>query len=412
MKILIVNTFDIQGGAARAAYRLHRALLDSGIDSQMLVQNKTSDDYTIIGPETKVQKAIAKIGSKLDGLPVRFYKNRTKTLFSPAWLPFSTTVKKINEINPDIAHLHWIAGGMIKIEDLSKIKAPIVWSLHDMWAFTGGCHYDENCGAYKNNCGNCKVLGSDKDNDLSRKIFRRKQKTFSKINSLTIIGLSRWLEKCARESSLFKNRKILNLPNPIDTNIFKITDKYIARKILNLPNDKKLILCGAMNIADDPRKGFDKLGEALEKVKSGNTELVVFGSNKPQNIPKLKYKIHWMGHQDDLSLQILYCACDVTVMPSLQENLSNIIMESLSCATPVVGFDVGGNSDMIIHKKNGYLAKPFNIIDLADGIEWVINYNNYDELCRNARNKVMEEFDSKIVVKKYVNLYKKILREQ
>jgi len=180
MKILLVNTSDIQGGAARAAYRLHRALLNSGIDSQMLVQDKSSDDYTVIGPTTKVQKAIAKIRPTIDSLPVKLYKNRTKTVFSPSWLGFSSIVDKINKINPAIVHLHWICGGMMTIEDISRIKAPIVWSLHDMWAFTGGCHYDEGCEGYKNSCGNCKVLGSDKQNDLSKKVFKRKQKAFAR----------------------------------------------------------------------------------------------------------------------------------------------------------------------------------------------------------------------------------------
>ena len=161
MKILIVNTSDIQGGAARAAYRLHQALLTEGVDSQMLVQSQSSDDFTVIGPQTKVQKALGKLRPTLDSLPVHRYKDRTKTLFSPSWLPFSSIVERINSINPDVVHLHWIAGGMIRIEDLPKIKAPIVWSLHDMWAFTGGCHYDEECGAYQKQCGTCPVLGSN-----------------------------------------------------------------------------------------------------------------------------------------------------------------------------------------------------------------------------------------------------------
>ena len=180
MKILIVNTSDIQGGAARAAYRLHKALLSSGVDSQMLVQSKSSDDYTVqTMASTKIQKGLNKLRPTLDSIPVRFYKNKTKTPFAASWLPFSGVVDKINEINPDVVHLHWICGGMIRVEDIARIKAPIVWSLHDMWAFTGGCHYDEECGGYEKECGNCKVLGSDKQNDLSKKIFHRKHKSFN-----------------------------------------------------------------------------------------------------------------------------------------------------------------------------------------------------------------------------------------
>jgi len=413
MKILIVNASDIEGGAARAAYRLHRALIEAEVDSQMLVQDKKSDDYTVIGPETKVQKAIAKLRPTLDNLPVKRYKNRTKTLFSPAWLPFSGTVDKINQINPDIVHLHWICGGMMRIEDIARIKAPIVWSLHDMWAFTGGCHYNEDCEGYKKSCGNCKVLGSNKQNDLSSKIFNRKQKVFISKRDLTIIGLSSWLNECSRNSILLKDKLHINLPNPINTNIFKPFDKERSRELWNLPKDKKLVLFGAIGATSDPRKGFNQLTEALQKLnKNLNIELVVFGSSQPQNAPEFGFKTHYLGQlNDDISLVTLYNAVDVMVVPSLQENLSNTIMESLACGVPVVAFDVGGNSDMIEHQLNGYLAKPFESEDLADGIKWVLNAPNYKELCKNAREKVVREFDSKLVAEKYIKLYRELVRE-
>ena len=410
MKVLIVNTSDIQGGAARAAYRLHKALLAQGVDSQMLVQNKVSDDFTVLPlATTKIQKGFSKMRPTLDTLPVKLYKN--KTLFSPSWLGFSSVVDKINEINPDIVHLHWINGGMIKIEELARIKAPIVWSLHDMWAFTGGCHYDENCTAYENNCGNCKVIGSEKAKDLSKKIFDRKQKIFSQIENMTIVGLSRWLHECAKSSTLLKNEKHINLPNPIDTNIFKPFDKEKARELWSLPKDKKLVLFGAMGTTSDPRKGFDELSDAMLKIENKNIEFVVFGSSEPQDSQNFGFKTHYLGSlADDVSLVALYSAVDVMIVPSVQENLSNAIMESLACSTPVVSFDIGGNSDMIVHKENGYLAKPFDTNDLADGIEWILNNENYDELCQNAREKVLREFDSVVVAKKYIELYKEILK--
>ena len=410
MKILIVNKSDIQGGAARAAYRLHKALLENGVDSKMLVQDKISDDYTVIGPTTKVQKAIAKIRPTIDSLPVRLYKNRTKTLFSPSWLGFSGIVDKINKINPDIVHLHWICGGMMTIEDISRIKAPIIWSLHDNWAFTGGCHIKWKCEKYRENCGACPRLGSQKENDLSRRVWRRKQKSFANINNITIVGLSHWLTECSKNSSLLNNRKHITLPNPIDINIFKPFYKDKARELWNLPKDKKLVLFGAMSATSDINKGFKELSDAMEKLTSKDIELVVFGSSKPQNAPDFGFKTHYLGRlHDDVSLVTLYSAVDVMVVPSLQENLSNTIMESLACATPVVAFDVGGNSDMIEHKINGYLAKPFESNDLANGIDWVLNASNYDELCDNARDKVVRGFDSKVVAKKYIKLYEEIL---
>lgn len=176
MKILIVSTSDLEGGAARAAYRLHKALLTEDITSTMLVQSKATDDYTVIGPQTKFQKAISKLRSTLDSITVWGYQERTKALFSTNWLPFSDLVNKINNLNPDIVHLHWINSGMIRIEDFTKIKAPIVWSLHDNWAFTGGCHNMGECQLYKNSCGECPILGSKKKKDLSHKVWLRKKK--------------------------------------------------------------------------------------------------------------------------------------------------------------------------------------------------------------------------------------------
>ena len=411
MKILIVNASDIQGGAARAAYRLHKSLLAKNIDSQMLVQSKSSDDFTVISENKQIKKYFYKARPVIDSLLVRYYKQRTNTLFSASWLPLSNVVDKINEINPDIVHLHWICGGMIRIEDIARIKAPIVWSLHDMWAFTGGCHYDEECEGYKESCGACKVLSSNKKNDLSKKVFKRKQKIFNQKKDIVIVGLSNWLNKCSKSSTLLKDKKHINIPNPIDTNIFKLFDKEKARGLWNLPQDKQLVLFGAMRATSDPRKGFKELNDAMNKLdKNSNMEFVVFGSSKPQDAPSFGFKTHYLGSlADEVSLVTLYSAVDVMIVPSLQENLSNTIMESLACGTPVVGFDIGGNSDMIEHRKNGYLAKPFDTTDLKDGIEWIFNASNYDELCVNAREKVLREFDSKVVARKYIKLYEEIL---
>lgn len=408
MKILIVNTSDIQGGAARAAYRLHKALLAEGLDSQVLVQSKSSDDYTVIGPQTKFQKAMAKMRPTLDSIPVRRYPERTNTLFSPSCLPFAGIEDLINVLKPDVVHLHWIAGGMVRIEDLARISVPIVWSLHDMWAFTGGCHYDEECAGYQKQCGACPVLGSDKDKDLSRKVWLRKEACFARLPNMTIIGLSKWLAHCAASSSLFKNNPVVNLPNLIDTQTFTPFEQAQARKLFNLPQEKKLILFGAMGATSDPRKGYKQLAETLVHLPA-DYELVVFGSSEPQTPQGFKQKAHYLGQlYDDVSLRVLYSAADVMVVPSLQENLSNAIMESLACGTPVVGFSIGGNSDLIEHQKSGYLVQPFEILDLTNGINWVLQHEYPEQLAQAARDKVLREFDSHVVVKKYISLYKSL----
>lgn len=410
MKILIVNTSDNSGGAARAAYRLHKSLLAKGVESKMLVQTKCSDDHTIeVYSKSFFQKLIAKVKPIVDFFLLRPYINRDKMLFSPSLFGFNDVVKEINASNPDVVHLHWINGGMIRIEDLSKIKAPIVWTLHDNWPFTGGCHIMWECEKYKKNCGSCPRLGSHKEHDLSRKIFNRKQTTFAKLPNMVIVGLSKWLESCAKESSLFRNHKIVNLPNPIDTNVFKPFDKRQARGLWDLPQNKKLILFGAMSATSDVNKGFKELTESLFLLNDLNIEFVIFGSSEPKEKQPFKVKTHYLGHlSDDVSLITLYSAVDIMVVPSMQEAFGQTASESMACGTPVVAFSHTGLLDIVEHKKTGYLAKPFERQDLAAGIEWVLNNPNYNELSENGRNKIVREFDSSVVANKYIELYKEI----
>ncbi|MFT6218920.1 MAG: glycosyltransferase involved in cell wall biosynthesis [Cycloclasticus pugetii] len=413
MNVLIINSSDIKGGAARATYRLHEALLKLGIESHMLVDTKLSDDYRVIEQDSNIGKGIALIRRILDRLLVNTYKLRSKTYFSSSLVPFSGLVKRINALNPDIVHLHWVNKAMLSISDIAAIKAPIVWSLHDMWAFTGGCHYDEGCGAFERACGECKVLGSNKANDLSCKVFKKKLATYAEHPNLTVVGLSRWLADCASKSKLFKKRQIVCLPNPIDTSVYSPLDKRTARDLLGLPMDKKLILFGAMNATSDPRKGYGELCEALMQLEGEGLELVVFGGSKPEIQQGFKLKAHYLGQlHDDVTLRALYSAADVMVVPSKQEAFGQTASESMSCGTPVVAFACTGLLDLVEHLKTGYLAKPYNTVDLAAGIEWVLHTPNYQELSINAREKVLNEFDSSVVAKQYIQLYESVLEKQ
>ena len=412
LNILHVNTLDIEGGAARAVHRLHKALLHQNINSQILVQNKSSDDFRVLSEDSKIRKIFNKVRPHLDSIPIRFYKNRTKNLFSPSWLPFSNIVDKINELNPDIVHLHWICNGMMKIEDIAKIQVPIVWTLHDNWAFTGGCHIMRECDKYKYGCGSCPQLNSDKINDLSKSIFKRKQLSFSQINNLSIVGVSQWLTDRSKNSFLLNNKKHLCIANPLNTNIFKEFNKNISRELWSLPKDKRLVLFGANSATSDINKGFKELSEALNKLTHTDVEFVVFGSSKPKLAQNFGFKTHYLGHlHDDVSLVTLYSAVDVMIVPSLQEAFGQTASEAMSCATPVVAFASTGLLDIIDHKLNGYLAKPFDTDDLAYGIEWILNNENYEELCQNSRKKVLKEFDSVVVSQKYIKLYEEVLND-
>ena len=409
MRIIHVSLFDISGGAARAAYRLHRGLLKTGVDSQMLVEYKGSDDSTVFAPVSLLRRAIFKLRQTLDKFPLRPYRGKMKTPFSLSWLPFSGIAGKINALNPDIVHLHWVCGGMMSVEEISEIKSPIVWSLHDMWAFTGGCHYSADCTGYKKTCGNCNVLGSDRSNDLSHKVILRKKKSFDAIKNLTVVGVSKWLAKCAQESTVFKNNKVISLPNPLDTKAFFPVDKDVAKKTLGISQEKKVVMFGSLGAPSDARKGFKQLREALSKLKRDDIEFAVFGSSEQNEAKDFRFKAHYFGLlRDNVSLRVVYSAADVMVVPSLQEAFGQVASEAMSCGTPVVAFGATGLLDIIDHQVNGYLAVPFDPVSLADGINWILNHNNPETLRQNARQKVLDNFDSAVVVQKYKVLYEKL----
>ena len=282
-----------------------------------------------------------------------------------------------------------------------------------MWAFTGGCHYNDGCERFQQACGSCPQLDRSGKYDLSHYVLKRKKKAFNQLH-ITIVTPSKWLAECAKTSSLFKGQRIEIIHNGLNLNLFKPVDKTQARRIWNLPINKKLILFGAMKATVDYRKGFDLIHEALKQLTdrwTGKAELVIFGSSEPENPPNLGLPVHYLGLlHDDVSLALIYSAADITVVPSRQDNLSNIVVESLACGTPAVAFDIGGMSDMIVHKVNGYLAKPFDTSDLASGIDWVIsNDKRHKDLCIKARDKAVGCFDIEKTARKYAILYENVL---
>ncbi len=414
MKLLLLNSVDTQGGAARAAYRLHKALLDLGISSQMLVQRRLGQDPTVHGPCSKLDRALSLIRPYLDRLPLRLYNKKSgKPLFCPAWLP-DFNLRAIKRIDPDIVHLHWICDGFLRIETIRRLKTPVVWTLHDMWPFTGGCHYDSGCGRYESSCGPCPKLGTETQKDLSHWIWKRKEKAFKTLN-LTVVAPSRWLGACALRSSLFRKKRIEVIPNGLDLNTFRPVDKLEARKILGLPTEKRLILFGAEAATQDRRKGVHILFPALEHLATTSArkdmELMVFGAfGPPETNPEPGMKSHYLGRfHDDISLCLLYSAADVFVAPSMQENLSNTVMEAMACGTPCVAFEIGGMPDLIDQTKNGYLAKPFSKTDLSAGIKWILNYPEPYRLCDSARKKAERCFNVHATAKKYIALYSELL---
>lgn len=414
MKALILSTYDTIGGAPRATYRLHQGLKQIGIDSQMLVQTKQSDDKTVIGKSSTSGRGRVVTGSRLilEQLPLKFFSRNNNSFYSLQWLP-DNVAAKVALLEPDIINLHWFFS-YFQIETVAKLNKPIVFTLHDMWAFTGGCYYNQNCDRYTTSCGACPQLDSSTNCDFSRWVWQRKAKAWKDLN-ITVVTPSIWLAKCAGESSLFTDTRIEVIPYGLDTNIYKPIDKQIARKLLGLPEDKQLILFLSLAATSDHRKGFHLLQPALHKLSQAGVqdqiELLVVGASRPEKAVEFGFKSHYLGTlNDDLTLALAYSAADVFVAPSVQDNLPNTVMEALACGTPSVAFNIGGMPDMIEHRQNGYLAQAYQIEDLAQGITWVIeNEARHQKLSHRAREKAEQEFTLSIQANRYSSLFNDIL---
>lgn len=410
MKVLLVNTYDNAGGAAKAAFRLHKGLQNAGVETKMLVQSKTTDDPDVISPISRVQRGIALLRPALDEIPLFPYRHRDTPIFSPQWIPDSVP-GKISDIDPDVVNLHWVCHGLLRIESMARIRKTLVWTMHDSWPFTGGCHLPFDCKRYTDRCGDCPQLKSGKMNDLSNRVWARKASAWRAID-ITLIAPSRWLAGCARESSLFRNSRIEVIPNGLDLRSYKPIDKIHARSMLNLPEDKHLLLFGTPVSLDDRNKGFQFLVSALDEIRNSGwnerMDLVVFGSSHMANRKIPGFKIHMLGKlHDDTTLALVYAAADAFIAPSIQENLSNSVMESISCGTPVIAFRIGGMSDLIEHRKNGYLAEPFDIDDMARGIRWVLEEpERHRNLCGSCREKAVREFDIRVQARRYISLFR------
>ncbi len=413
MKILIVNTTDTEGGAARAAYRLHQGLQGIGLISQMLVQDRRSNDPNVMVAHPKLTAEIGKLRSTLNKVPTLLYPQRDRLIFSSQWVPdhLGAQVKKIA---PDLINLHWFCDGYIQLETLRKLNQPLVWTLHDMWGFTGGCHYSQECDRYTNSCGSCPQLHSAKDSDLSRWIWERKVKAWQNID-LTIVTPSVWLAECVKASSLLKNRRVEVIPNGIDLHQYKPINRTVAREILNLPPDKKLVVFGAMSATSDRRKGFQYLQPAFLSLSQNGwaeqIELLIFGSSAPPKPPDFGFKTHYLGYlKDDISLSLVYAAADVFVAPSIQEVGPLTVMEAMGTGTPCVGFNIGGVPDMIDHHENGYIATPFESEDLARGIAWILaDSDRFVSLSQKARVKIEQKFTMELQARSYSKLYQEVL---
>ena len=402
LDVLFVSTTQSDGGASIAAYRLFKGVRSLGLSCQFLAFVRQTDGLGVSGPKEKSLRArICRKYSILEQLPIRKYPSRKATPF---------TVSKSRNLfrpryekkNAKLIHLHWVAKSTLDFHHLPP-KTPIIWTLHDAWPFTGGCHYSQDCSRFEQNCGACPQLGSDSESDISRVSWHLKKKLVDAMD-LTVVAPSTWLANQARLSSIFAEKKVLVIPNGIDTTIYQPIDKSKSRLSLGIDERIPVLLFGAQSV-NDHRKGTDLLVELLESIDFQCLALT-FGGGKLPMISNGNVEVRNLGSiTDDRTLACVYSAADVFVCPSREDNLPNTVMESMSCATPVIAFHVNGLSDLIDHKVNGYLCRPFDVTELLDGVKFLLSHDKGDACGLAARQKVEQTFDLNIIANRYRKLY-------
>jgi glycosyltransferase involved in cell wall biosynthesis len=407
-KILHLTTYDEFGGAARAAQRIYKSLKTQPIQCEMITLNKTSNDNTIRTPKEIDAKIKLKLVHELLS-SYRSQKDSSNNILESYGEASAGILDEINADDAKIIHLHWICN-MLSIEDVSQINKQIVWTLHDMWAFSGSEHYTYDHDAYFYGDPNALPL-----NDLSYKTWIKKINCW-KDTKFIIVAPSRWLATLAKKSTLFRNSSVNVIPYPIDIQLWQPQSKINAKSEFNFNSNKKQILFIAQNPLHDLNKGWDLLQESLLSLYYNDKvdfELVVVGHEGAFDL-KFPFVVHSLGNiKNDQILMRLYSAVDLMVVPSKAENFPQVMLEAQACGLPSVGFDIGGIPDIIIHQQTGWISKAFDTIDFASGIKWILEDDDrHSILSENARNNVVKKFSPDVIAQQYFNLYNEILSKE
>lgn len=386
----------------------------------MLVLRKRSDDPSVVRfrPRSTLPRRLARRWKRW-----RIARDHARyEESSPAWRePFhgdrSRYGREVVEALPaaDVVNLHWVSRFLDYRAFFEHLDAgtPVVWTLHDMNTFTGGCHYDHGCGAYRDRCGCCPQLGSSDDHDFSREVWQRKDDVFRAVEPgrLHFVSPSEWLAEAASESSLLGGGRfpVSVVPYGVDTDAFAPRDRTFARRVLDLPQDADIALFVAHSV-ENHRKGFDVLEEALEGLagESGLLSLTL-GKGSPELPPGIEHR-HLGFVSEDRYLSIVYSAADVFVIPSRQDNLPATVLEALACGTPVVGSRVGGVPDMVRPGETGALAAVGDPGELRESIREVLGMDQERrrELSERCRKAVLREYTLCTQARRYETLYRNL----
>lgn len=413
--MLHVNQNDVHGGAARAAHRLHTSLREAGCESSMYVQHRSSEDPTVIrfvpptGFLARGQRWLRRQWLERWFDQYREVRPDGYEAFTQARSQYGG--QAVREMpSGDLVHLHWIRNFVDLGALFTSTTCPVVWTLHDMNAMTGGCHYDAGCGRFRNGCGSCPQLGSDDPSDLSRAIWTHKRDLFSHVDPdrLHIVALCEWMARLVRESPLLRRFPVTVIPNGLDPSVFEPCDNLGAvRQQYDTSKSARVVLFVAQSTANR-RKGFDLLRDALGTLSPSNTTFWSVGSSAP-DVPHTVDHRH-LGHVDtDTRLARIYSASDLFVLPSRQDNLPNTVLESMACGTPVVAFDVGGIPDMVRPNETGWLAKAGDVQSLKAKIEQALQDSEQrEQMGAQCREVVLNEYTLERQAQNYRELYESI----
>ncbi|MDP4267503.1 MAG: glycosyltransferase [Bacteroidota bacterium] len=425
MKILLVSTSD-RGGAAKACIRLHLGLLENGIDSKLLLLHKTdylipeSYQYEIKLPKISIWKRLInktkRILKEIYFIPDTHEKNdksyflRNRPLeFEIFSFPFTNFDFSENPLfkDADIINLHWVSE-FFDYKQFPLINKPIVWTLHDMNPFTGGCHYSGDCKSYNDNCSNCpQLIGTVKPN-YSEELLYYKLKHLNNYKNLAIVSPSEWLLNCSMNSKLFKYVQHNHIPYGLNKEIFKPRDRKFSKNIFGI-NPEKIVIMFTADGINNKRKGFEILLNAIKLVygKEKICILSIGNNNKLNDIGIEHIPIQFI--KDERFMSVAYSAADILITPSLEDNLPLTVMESLMCGNPVIGFSIGGVKEMIEHQINGFIADDVSPLSLSKQIQKFINFPNFFDR-NNIRSNTIKKYDSNICTKKYLELYNNICK--
>ncbi|PWD98999.1 glycosyltransferase [Marinilabilia rubra] len=417
MNVVFLSTNQTKGGAAIAANRYFDAYRSVGGTSIYASPHVQKPGNGIV----QLKRSFLK--KKLVKYLFKSEKKKTLRRKIPGEGYWSVSVKprffknKIEKLKPDLLCLNWINDDFLSVKEIGDFNAPVVWVFHDLWAVTGGCHYPGDCIGFQTGCGNCPKLKYSHDQDWSRYLWMQKYKNWAD-KDITILCPSNWMARKVKESKLFGKKRVEVCPYSIELDIFKPMDSETFRESLGIKSHQKVLLFGAVNSMHDTRKGAHLLVDALKKlenrVPADDLVFLVFGAKESPALESVPFRVINLGfvsEKEDLAKY--YAASTAFVLPSLEDNLPNTVLESLGCGTPVVAFDIGGISDMIDHQSNGFLVDETDTNLLADSLEEMVKMpeEKYQRMQKSARKKIEDHFSREVVGNRLNQIFQSILKK-